>query len=183
MTDTPEILRLIGDLIRIGTVAEVDLTAARCTVKVGEILTPPLPWLAPRAGSARSWSPPSVGEQVVLLCPEADTALGIVLTGLFSDHNAAPASEDMTLLAFKDGAQLAYDPAAHRLSAVLPSGGTAVLKAPGGVEIEGDVTITGTVSVTGKLEASEDVTAAGISLKTHVHGKVTAGTAVSGAPQ
>ena len=117
------------------------------------------------------------------LLPLRDAALGVVLPGLFSDAIPAPTQTAITLLAFEDGAQLAYDPAAHRLSAILPDGGTAVLKAPGGVRIEGDVAITGNVAVTGEIEASEDVTAAGISLKGHVHGKVTAGSAVSGGPQ
>lgn len=183
MTDTPEILRLIGDLIRIGTIAEVDLKAARCKVTVGEITTPPLPWLAPRAGSSRVWSPPSIGEQVILLCPEADIALGLVVTGLFSDQNPAPASEDIMLLTFCDGAALTYDPGAHRLSASLPAGGAARIHAPGGIEIEGNVRISGTLSVTGLMDSNEDVKAAGISLKDHRHGSVAAGSAVSGAPQ
>lgn len=183
MTDTPEILRLIGDLIRIGTVAAVDLKSARCTVRIGEILTPPLPWLTARAGGTRTWSPPSAGEQVVLLCPEADTGLGLVLTGLFSDQNPAPASEDMTLLTFSDGAELTYDPGTHRLNATLPTGGTAHIHAPGGIEIEGDVRITGTLSVTGLVASEEEVRAAGISLRNHRHGGVAAGSAVTGAPQ
>lgn len=183
MNDTPEILRLLGDLIRIGIIAEVDLAAARCTVQVGEITTPPLPWLAPRAGSARVWFAPSIGEQVLLLCPEADAALGVVLPGLFSDNAPAPSSEDIFHVVFADDAEITYDTKAHRLSAVLPGGGKAFLKAPGGVGIEGDVAITGNVTVAGKVEAAEDVLTAGISLKGHVHGKVSAGTAKSGSPE
>lgn len=56
------------------------------------------------------------------------------------------------------------------------------ITAPGGVTIASDVAITGDVSITGAVTASVDVTAAGISLKTHKHGGVQAGAAQTGLP-
>jgi phage baseplate assembly protein gpV len=74
----------------------------------------------------------------------------------------------MPLIQFKDGAVLSYDPDSHALAFALPDGGTLAL--------------TGNLAVSGKIEAGEDVTAAGISLKSHKHGQVQAGAAQSGGP-
>lgn len=190
MGDPAELERLIGDLVRVGVVAEVDLATARCAVRLDdEFVTEPLKWFAVRAGKTRRWSPPSVGEQVVLLCPEGDVEGAFVLLGLYSDDFPAPSSDDVELIHFEDGAAIAYDPAAHALSAVLPAGGTVDLVAPGGVTVLGDVTMTGKLTVQGEVEASglvksaTDVKAGDISLKTHKHGQVAAGTAKTGAPE
>lgn len=174
-------------LIREGIVASVDLAAARCTVRIGdpdedEIETPPLRWLTGRAGATRSWSPPSEGEQVVILCPEGEIAAGIVLTGLsYADFPPAGSTPEEVIL-FPDGARIAYDPEGHVLTAELPGGSTANVTADqlnitGNVAIDGDLTITGTVT------ADTDVVGGGKSLKGHKHIGVTAGGGVSGEPQ
>ncbi|USI72701.1 phage baseplate assembly protein V [Sphingomonas morindae] len=177
MSGTPDIQRLIGDVVRFGTIASVDLAAARCTVAVGELETAAVPWIAGRAGDARLWSPPSVGEQVLLLCPEGDIAAGVALCGIYSDANPAPASvAGLMLLRFGDGAILSYDADGHALVARLVPDATAHIVAPGGLTIDGPVTVNGTVT------ATEDVKTAGVSLKNHVHDKVQAGGAMSGTP-
>jgi len=170
-------------LIRLGTVASVDLAAARCTVRYGDpddedggSETPPIRWLAMRAGKTRVWSPPSVGEQVLLLSPDAQIAAAVAVTGIVQDAFPAPGDDLTEILHFEDGATIAYDPVAHALSVVLPTGGTAEIEAPGGLTIRGDVMIEGTVNV------SEDVVAAGISLTDHTHGGVQAGGSQTGAP-
>ena len=178
MRDRPDIQRLVGDLIRPGLVASVDLAAdpPACTVAVGDLVTGPLPFLALRAGRVRIWSPPSVGEQCLLLCAEGDSNAGFVLPALYCDAFPPPAaSADVVSVAFADGSTLSYDMAAHHLAVAL-SGGSASLAAPGGLTIEGDVT------VTGKIAASQDVTAAGISLKSHPHDKVQPGSGQSAGP-
>ena len=166
------------DLIRIGTVASVDLAAARCTVLLDDDSeTGPVRWIAPRMGAARVWLAPSEGEQVVLLCPAGEVAGALVLGGLVCNPNPAPAASNIALIDFADGAALSYDPASHALTFTLPGGGTLAIVAPGGVSIEGDVAVTGTVT------ASEDVIGGGKSLKTHRHTGVQAGGAISGPPQ
>lgn len=173
----------LGELIRFGTIAEVDLAAARCVVASGDIRTAPIRWLQIRAGGTRHWSPPSVGEQVVLLCPEGDLAAAIALLGLSSDVNPAAGDTLRELLVYQDGSVLAYDPESHLLEAHLCAGGQVRIVADGGVEIQGDVSITGNVQVTGQVEASTDVKGGGISLKSHKHGGVQAGAAKTGAPE
>ncbi|MNJ37358.1 hypothetical protein D3C77_321740 [compost metagenome] len=74
------------------------------------------------------------------------------------------------------------------MNATLPGGGTTNLVSPGGIHIvgpithEGDYTQTGNQIIDGLVTVSKDVVAAGISLVTHPHGGVKAGSDQSGAP-
>lgn len=174
---TADHARLIENLIRLGTVAQVDVTAARVRVQTGELLTTWLPWLTIRAGADAMWNPPTVGEQVLLLSPSGQLTQGVALTGVYS--NASPANgnrEGLSRTTYRDGAVIEYDSVANALRAELPAGATVQLIATGGITIEGDIALTGT------LTASEDVIAAGISLTKHKHLGVTPGSGTSGVP-
>lgn len=175
--------KLIGDTLRLGTIDTVDLAQATCRVRVGDIVTGDIPWFAARAGATRTWSPPSIGEQVLLICPEGDEEAGLALPGIFSDANPAPSTKDLHLVLFKDGALISYDPASHELVARLPAGGKLLVNAPAGVSIVGPVSIDGALTCTKTITADQDVIGGGKSLKDHVHTKVQAGAAVSGPPQ
>jgi phage baseplate assembly protein V len=182
MSDPADQQRLIGDLIRLGTVDSVDLAAATCRIKTGDLITGDLPWLTLRAGGTRHWSPLTVGEQCVLICPEGDTLGGLVLPGLFSDANAAPSSEDLDLVEFADGARISYDATAHALKAVLPDGATAEVTAPGGLTITADVTIMGKLSVSETIDADDEITGKGIKLSAHHHKDTQPGAGMTGDP-
>lgn len=169
--------QLTGDVLRLGVIASVDHAQATCTVESGDMVTGDLPWIAPRAGGLRVWSPPTVGEQCLLLSPEGDIENGVVIVGLYCDAFPPPsANPDLIQFQFDDGAVIAYDLSGHALTVTLPAGGTATVDAPGGLTLNCDVT------VNGKLTASTDVVGAGISLKGHKHGGVQAGGAQSGTP-
>ncbi|WP_417329570.1 phage baseplate assembly protein V [Halomonas cupida] len=117
--DLIELQRLIHNLIRLGTIAEVDHARARVRVQSGELLTNWLPWVEARAGATRDWDPPTEGEQVAVFSPGGDPAAGFVITGLFSDAHPAPAdSSNLWRRVFPDEALIEYDHQAHRLSAV-----------------------------------------------------------------
>ncbi len=188
MADPADIQRLLGDLARLGTIDSVDTAAGTARVRIGELVTGDIPWLATRAGATRTWSPPSKGEQVLVLSPEGDLAGGLIVGALSSDAHPAPASDGSTLTEYEDHARIGYDPAAHTLTADLPAGATVILNAAGGVRIKGDVDLDGALRVTKGISAQQaihsddDVTAGSVSLKTHVHDKVQTGTAKSGAP-
>lgn len=174
---------LTGELIQLGTVASVDHGAATCTVEIGDLITGNLPWFASRAGGVKVWSPPSIGEQCAVLCPEGDLANGLVLPGIWSNANPAPSNlPGVVLIQMPDGAVIDYDHTQHKLTVTLPDGGTATIDAPGGVTINANVTINGTLTVSKQIEAADDVTGGGISLKNHKHIGVSAGTAQTGAP-
>jgi len=185
----------IAGLVRIGTVASVDLAAARCVVRYGDpeddapAQTSPIRWLAPRAGLTRIWSPPSVGEQVLLLSPDGQVGAAIAVMGLVQDAFPPLGSTTAEMIEFADGARITYDAEAGELKAILPAGATAEIDAPGGITLRGNVTIEGDVSITGKVDVSETLTAAddviadGISLTDHIHGAVKAGPDKSGKPE
>lgn len=168
-------------LIRIGTIATVDLAAATCTVELGDLVTGPIRWMESRAGATRSWSPPSVGEQLLLLCPYGELAGAIALRGIVSDQFPPAGSSLEEVLLFADGARIAYDPESHTLTATLPGGSTVNVIADQ-VNIIGDVSIDGDVACTGTITADQDVIGDGKSLKGHRHTGVTAGGAQSGPP-
>lgn len=106
-----EILRLLRNLIRIGTVSAINLEDGLCRVDTGNNTTNWLHWLTARAGRTRSWNAPSVGEQVLVLCLGGELDTGFVLPGVFSDDNPAPsASADALHWSFPDGAVIEYEP-------------------------------------------------------------------------
>jgi phage baseplate assembly protein V len=184
MADPADIQRLIGDLAREGVVVAVDEAAGTARVQFADdLITGDIPWLAARAGATRTWSPPAIGEQVLVLAPEADAERGIILGSLSSDAHPHPASDGSTLTAFADGARISYDPAAHALLAQLPPGATVTVVAEGGLHFTGDLTVNGDVRSTGTITGDTDVIGAGKSLKSHKHLGVQAGGAVSGPPQ
>lgn len=179
----------LNNLLRDGVVTEVSYEQTLCRVRSGESHTDFIPWLASAAGELVAWAPPSVGEQVKLLCTDGDMANAVALRGLYCGQFPAPSTDpDVVLIQFKDGAVVAYNSESHALSAVLPLGGTVAVQADGGVSITGPVTIvgdtqiTGQVTITGKAEVSEDVVGGGVSLKQHKHGTVQPGTGTSGVP-
>ena len=182
MADPADTQRLIGDLVREGVVTAVDHAARTCRVRTGDLDTGDIPWLAARVGATRIWSPPSIGEQVVILAPEGDTARAIVIGSIASDTHPHIGSDAGTVVEFADGTTIAVDPAAHTLTIVVPAG-TVRLEAPQGTTIVGPLKVEGDVEITGKATASDDVIAAGKSLKSHKHTGVQSGAAVSGTPQ
>lgn len=185
-----ELERRQANLLRLGTVAEVDLSAARVRVTIGAIKTASIPWLTHRAGGDRTWHAPEVGEQILVLAPSGDFSQGVAMPAVYQTAHPAPsASADVHTVVYSDGAVIAYDRAAHALSAVLPSGGTALLTADGGITINGpttingDVQINGDVAIDGEETSTGDMIAGSISVQNHVHGGVQSGGAKTAKPE
>lgn len=112
-----ELLRLLHNLIRLGTIHALDHSRARVRVASGELITGWLPWLEARAGTTRTWSPPTVGEQVVVLAPGGDLTAGVVLTGLYRQAHPAPSSNPNIIGQWlPDGTRIEYDHAANTLT-------------------------------------------------------------------
>ncbi|WP_459614357.1 phage baseplate assembly protein V [Bordetella sp. 2513F-2] len=150
MTDTAELYRLLANLIRIGQIIAVDLTQRPALVRVasGDLETNWLQWCERRAGTTTTWSPPTVGEQVLMLCPEGDTAAAIVVSGLNSDANPAPsASPDEWKIRFPDGATVTYNHATGDL--LLTGMQTATVEAARSMTVRcPDILLDGKVTVT-----------------------------------
>lgn len=113
-----EIKRLLANIIRLGTVSEVDTVRGLCRVQIGKNETDWLNWLTLRAGRVRFWSAPSVGEQVIVLSIDGDFTTGFVLPAVFSDQYPAPSSSaDAVRMEFPDGAVIEYEPETGELTA------------------------------------------------------------------
>lgn len=159
--DTPhtiaEITRRLDNLLRIGVVEKINHSTARCRVKTGGLITDWLPWLTLRAGTTRTWYPPTIGEQVVLLSLSGELNTGVVLLSLYSDTYSAPShNPDETITHYPDGARCCYN---HVSGALTASGvQSATVQAAKKVIVDcpetiatGNVTINGALTVQGLL--------------------------------
>lgn len=189
--------RRLENIVRFGTIKTINPSKPipRVIVNLGDIETPEIRCLNIRSGADSTWDMPSINEECVVISPCGDIGpTSFVLYGFYNDDHPAP-SDDLNkkIRMFADGCVIAYDIAAHHLSAVLPSGGTAVLTADGGVTVNGDTTINGNLQVNGStamtgnntvggsqlvqgsshssgtFSSDGDVTASGISLTGHTH--------------
>lgn len=163
-----ELERLVSNLIRIGVVAALDEGDSRVRVRVGGLTTDWLPWLTARAGATRTWSAPTVGEQVLVLSPYGDTAQAVALPAIYQDDHAAPASsKDIEKITFPDGAEVMYDSAAKVLT-VTTSGNVVVNCAQATINADTSVTLntpqttcTGALTVQGLLTYQAGLTGSG----------------------
>lgn len=172
-----DLARRLASLLRIGTVTAVDHGAARVRVATGGLTTDWLPWITGRAGNVRSWSPPSIGEQVLLMAPSGEMEQAVAMTGLFQDGSSAPESSgSVEACHYPDGAIIRYDHASGHLQAIGVQ--TVTLQASGSITVDCPaVTFTGNVDVQGNMSSH------GVVLHTHVHGGVASGGATTGGPQ
>ena len=110
--------RMIENIIRIGTVLEVDLTAPRCRVQTGDLETDWLCMPSRRAGATRKWDPLTVGEQVMIFSPSGVLEAGLVMPmGIFSDEITPPSnSGDVEMTQYPDGAIFSYNHSTSELS-------------------------------------------------------------------
>jgi phage baseplate assembly protein V len=203
--DYAEIIRLLLNLIRFGVIAEADYDNPRVRVNVGGNITNWRPWAAHRAGDTQTWCPPSVGEQVILFSPEGDFNQSVAFPAIYSDQAKPPSSNPAHhTTKYRDGAVIQYDSDAHALTATLPSGSRAVVKADQVTSDAPDTVCTGNLTVAknlivngmsqlnagmavqpgeggraatiqGKLTVSDDVVISGMSVTGHKHFVVAVG--------
>ena len=208
--------RRLENLIRFGTIKTINPSKPipRVIVNLGDIDTPEIRCLNVRSGADATWDMPSDGEECVVVSPCGEIGpTSFVLYGFYNDDHPAPSDDlNQKIRMFADGCVIAYDVSVHHLSAILPSGGTAVLTADGGVIVNGNTTINGDLTLngnqttngstvisgnhtvggsqlvqgsshsTGHFSTEDDVTAGDISLKNHRTSGVQPGSGTSGEP-
>lgn len=114
-----ELDRRMAQMIRLGTVAEVDSQAAKVRVKLGENLTGWRPWIG-TAGSIKVWRPPVVGEQVVVLSPGGDFEQSVILPSVFYSKFQSPSDDgDLACLALDEQNVLMWDQVKKNLKVAL----------------------------------------------------------------
>ncbi|EMW5170535.1 phage baseplate assembly protein V [Klebsiella variicola] len=185
--DFAELLRLLENIVRTGTVTEIDESKWRVRVQSGELKTTWLRWNAQRAGAFKVWMPPSVGEQVWFLCLGGNTDVAFIGGSLYSDDNPAPgASRNEMVVTAPDGATFRYDAEAGALqvtgikSATIEASVKVTLDTP---EVEcTNLLTTKNLNVTEGGEMHGDVThtggaftSNGVQVDNHNHGAVERG--------
>lgn len=170
-----ELERLLMNLIQVGTIESVDAANGTVTVDLGfEEPTDPIPWATPRAGRTRKFSPPSVGEQVIVLCPSGDVGQAIAALSLFQDDFPEPASsQDIEMTVFPDGSQVVYDSGANSLTvnvvgsgqvfvncktATINANEKATINSPE-TEVTNNLTVGGNITASGNVSAGKNVSA------------------------
>ncbi len=188
-----ELHRRIENLIRTGTVNEVNRDRVR--IHTGELVTNWIPWLTMRAGDARTWWRPSLGEQVVLLCLSGELTTAVALPAIYSDKYPAPVlDEQVQHSVYPDGAVVEYDPHSGLLkatgvkSALIEASTSVTLKTPKVIctqhletdtlDVKSGGSFSGNVSHTGGSFTSNSVI-----LHDHVHTGVERGGSNTGGPQ
>ena len=108
--DIAELIRLLENVVRTGTVTEIDEGKWRVRVQSGELETTWLRWNAQRAGAFKVWVPPTIGEQVWFLCLGGNTDVAFIGGSLYSADNPAPGvSRNEMVVTAPDGAKFRYD--------------------------------------------------------------------------
>lgn len=205
-----DINRRLENLIRFGTIKTVNPSKPipLVTVDLDDIVTPEIRFFNARSGDDSTWDPPSLDEEVIVISPCGEIGpTSVVFYGLYNNEHPSP-SDDLNkkIRVFADGCVIAYDVAAHQLSAILPSSGKAIVTANGGITVNGNTTINGNLQVngstamtgnntvggsqlvqgsshsTGAFSTEGDVKAGDISLKNHKTSGVQPGSGESGGP-
>lgn len=148
-----ELLRRLDNLLRLGTIAEIDHANALVKVQSGNILTDWLPWFTPRAGTTQTWSPPTAGEQCLVLAVSGELTTAVVLVGLYT-QNAPSQSPDEHCVRFPDGCELKYHHATGHLAA--KNCKTAEIQATQSITADTpSLTCTGNVLINGTLTVQQ----------------------------
>ena len=186
MTNQIETERRLTNLIRFGTIAQIDYARAVARVKSGDILTDWLPWITPRAGKTKIWNPPTEGEQVLILAVGGEFTTAVILPSLFTQNAPSQSGEEFVIV-FPDNAVLKYNHTSGHFAltgcktAEVQADTKITLKCPdveitGNIKIGGNVQLAGTLNVDKTIGAKQgisssggDVSAGSISLKNHKH--------------
>lgn len=88
-----EFVRRFNNIVRFGTIAEIDYKRARVRVKTGKITTTWIPW-ATMAGNMKIWNPPVVGEQVSIIAQGGDLSVAIAIPSIYQNKFSAPSDDE-----------------------------------------------------------------------------------------
>jgi phage baseplate assembly protein V len=128
-----EIDRRLANLVRIGTITEIDVDEKLVKVELGdedaEHQTDWIPWATRRAGEDMTWDPPDVGEQVIVIAPGGELEQAFVWGALYSDDFPANGDDAKDRrVTFKDGSVIEFDRDASKLNMTLHDDAVFTLK-------------------------------------------------------
>ncbi len=189
-TQLTEIMRLLTNLIRVGTITEVDQVQWRCRVRTGDLTTNWINWLTLRAGPTCSWWCPALGEQVLLLSIGGNLDNAFALPAIYSDTFPPPSTAaNSTVIRYADGGQLVYDSEQQLLkisgvkNLLIEGNDSLQIKTHHLVMVADQVELSGNLDIKGSVtQHSGSLQSNGIQLDNHKHSAVKAGGDMSGGP-
>lgn len=180
-----EINRLIANLIRIGTIAEVDDSKALARVTIGNLKTDWLPWATQRAGNDRTWWRPDLGEQVIVISPSGDTSQAVIFLSFYGQGDQPSQNPDEQVTQYQYGTKVSYNRKTSTLTidcvghVQINSHSTNMITVTthdGNVTINGDLSVNGNTTTSGNAAVSGSLSAkggisgiGGLSFEGHVH--------------
>lgn len=165
MSESP---RKFANLIRTGVIYSVNYSQAEAQVQSGELVTDFIPFISQRAGKTKSWSPPDIGEQVLIFSPNGDLDNAVILGAIHSDETQFESSSNVISTKYPDGAVIEYNFKESILS--LTGIKTAKIQATDKITLDCPH-----VHVTGKITSDGDQIAGTISQQKHKHKGVSSG--------
>lgn len=123
--------RRIANGVMLGTITAINPGAARARVAVGDLGSPELPVAQMRAGALSFWWMPTVGEQVVIVCPSGDIAQGVILASVFAGN--APSADAAVPMIDLGGGKMIVNGDIEVTGDVIASGVSLVHHTHGGV--------------------------------------------------
>lgn len=132
-------------MIKVGKVVAVDEKTARVRVELsdcGGVVTWWLQIAVPKAQDDKFYWIPDIGEQVLCAFLEHGLEQGFVIGALYNEKDSPPVqNKDKYFIKFKDGTEIEYDRAEHKLRADVK--GDIEIKATGkaDVDVQGQVFI------------------------------------------
>jgi len=152
-----DLTKRLSNIIRIGTIFEINYQTAKARVKIGELETDFLPWANSNSGSNNIWNPPEIDEQVVILSPSGDLSQAIILPSLYK-NNASNSDQNIKSITYQDGSKISFNVSSGTLDLDLK--GDVIIKVVGNANIEGDnINITSSSNIT--LDGNVDLGGSG----------------------
>jgi len=143
--DLNDLGRRLANIIRLGQIFEIDYEVAKARVKIGDLETDWLPWVASNSGANNNWNPPEIDEQVIILSPGGELNQGIILPSLYRG-NALESSRDIQSVTFADGSKISFNHTNGNLD--LDIKGNTNIKVAGNAQIEAsNITLKGNVNL------------------------------------
>lgn len=158
----------LANIIRFGTIDQLDAVNRLVTVDIGDLVTDWMPWAALRAGADGEYWAPEPGEQVIVFSPSGDIALGFVWGSLDTDATPLPGNTaTVSRRKYADGSSVEYDRSSHTLTVNVGSGQVVVNCTEATVNASASTTLnTPTTTCTGDLVVHGNATVQGASTLT-----------------
>ena len=139
--------RRLANIIRIGTIFEIDFETAKARVKIGDLETNLLPWVNSNSVNNNSWNPPEIDEQVIILSPSGELNQAVILPSLYKS-NISGNLPNIQSVTYKDGSKVTFDQALGNLT--LDIKGNTIIKVAGNAQIEAtNITLKGNTNLGG----------------------------------